>query len=78
MHRSDTYRTISARLGSAAKTVMAASSLEVGDWVQWVVDGHIEAYGAIRRMSGNKATIASAEGMVTAPTSELKLVRKAR
>lgn len=84
MEHSRTYKEISARLGSAVrsdatpKTFAKPEDIAVGDWVQWVADGHIEAYGGIRRISGNKVVIASAEGLVTAPISEVKLVRKAR
>jgi len=77
MERSDTYKMIAARLNMGDKP-SSAQDLEVGDWVQWISGGQIEAYGAIRRISGNKVVIASAEGMVTAPVSELKFIRKAR
>lgn len=78
MHRSDTYKAIAQRLGNivTAKTLFA--KFEVGDWVNVTYAGHIEAYGWITKITGNRATVASAEGNVTAPLSELTLVRKGK
>ena len=78
MERSETYRMIAARLGSAVNSAKDATAFEVGDWVQWIPHGMIEAYGGIRSIANGKAKIASAEGLVTAPLDELRLVRKAR
>lgn len=78
MNRSETYKAIAQRLGPVIADKETFSQFSVGDWVTVVYDGHIEGYGAITRIIGSKAVVASAEGNITAPISNLKLVRKAR
>jgi hypothetical protein len=68
------YRKVTAsRLG--VKSTHAAS-FQIGDKVAVVSGQHMDAYGRILTLKGNRAVVASAEGNIAADIADLKLVKR--
>jgi len=68
------YRKVTAsRLG--VKSTHAAS-FQIGDKVAVMSGQHMDAYGRILTLKGNRAVVASAEGNIAADIADLKLVKR--